>query len=300
MTHYVPAYDAEAIYPWWEVLDKPYSAELYKELVRYEGPALDECLAGIRAVAEIHIEHNAPATFFLVGELVAHAAQALREILDHPIFDIQCHSYTHADFLEIADDAAALTHELTDSKRLIEDTFGRPVIGITTPGAFSDGLRGQPRVLEALWDAGYRFVRSVGKGPFDSLPAPLTQPFWYKEDGYADLLELGLHAWHDNVLTGQPFLCHWPPTLPWGYPTHVPETPEQVYEAYAPGIDYAAQHRLTTYIPCLHPWSIYRVDKKAGHIGLLLAHARERVTIGSCVQVYDKLKKAKRTRPDRK
>ena len=138
-------------------------------------------------------------------------------------------------------------------------------------------------------EAGYRYVRSVGLGPFDTIPAPLTQPFWYEDDGYPDLLELGLHAWHDNVLTGQPFVTHWPPVLPWGNPSRLPTTAEEVYQAYAPGIDYIVQHNLLTYVPCFHPWSIYRLDPQAKQIELLLQHAQKVVLLASCTSVYEQV-----------
>ncbi|MEM7124800.1 MAG: polysaccharide deacetylase family protein [Chloroflexota bacterium] len=138
---------------------------------------MEECLAGIRAVAEVHLEHNQLATFFIVAKLMEHAAPQMREILDHELFDLQCHTFTHENLLEIANDRAALTYELVDSKKLIEGTFGRAVIGLTAPGAFPRGLINQEPILEVVWEAGYRYVRSLGKGPQDSLPAPLTQPF---------------------------------------------------------------------------------------------------------------------------
>ncbi|MBV7335117.1 polysaccharide deacetylase family protein [Chloroflexi bacterium TSY] len=287
MPFYIAAYDTEAIYPWWELGEQPYSAQLYKEAVRYEGQRLHECLDGVRAVANVHLEHKAPATFFIVAKLVEAAGAELRAILDHSLFDLQCHTFTHENLLEIAGDEAALRYELVDAKHRIEDAFGRAVIGLTTPGAFPNGLVGQTRLLEIMWDAGYRYVRSVGKGPFDTLPAPLTEPFWYSQAGYPDLLELPLHAWHDNVLTGQPFPVYWPPILPWGYPARQPQNAQEIYEAYAPGIDYIAEHNLLTYTPCFHPWSIYRADQQAKQIDLLLTHAETSVTVASCIQVYE-------------
>lgn len=286
MSFYIAAYDTEAIYPWWEVGGVPYSADLYKRAVRYEGERLDECLAGIRAVAEVHLEHDQPATFFIVAKLLEHAAPQMRDILDKPLFDLQCHTFTHENLLAIATDRKALEYELIDAKKLIEDTFGREVIGLTTPGAFPAGLIGQESVLEVVWEAGYRYVRSLGKGPQDSLPAPLTQPFWHAQDGYPDLLEIPLHAWHDNVLTGQPFLVYWPPILPWPYPNKAAETGKEVYDAYSPGIDYIVEEKLPTYTPCMHPWSIYRVSQEAEQVDLLLTHAEKRVTVASCTQVY--------------
>ena len=287
MSYYIAAYDVEAIYPWWELGDQKYSADLYQQSVSYTGKRLKECLDGIASVAEVHKSKNLPATFFLVAKLVENAAAELRTLLDHPLFDLQCRSYTHTDVIQIGDDNNALKLELVDSKHRIEDAFGREVIGFTTPAGFPRGLVGQTRPLKTFWDAGYRYIRSVGMGSFNTIPAPLTQPFWYAEDGYPDLLELGLHAWHDNVLSGQPSAIHWPPILPWGYPKKVPETAYEMYAAYAPGIEYVVNNNLLTYIPCFHPWAIYRVDRHALHIELLLTHAIRRMQVVSCTEFYE-------------
>jgi hypothetical protein len=67
----------------------------------------------------------------------------------------------------------------------------------------------------------------------------------------------------------------------------MPRTPEQVYQAYAPGIDHVVEHGLLTYIPCIHPWSVYRLDLCAQHIKLLLAHARQVTDVQSCTSVYE-------------
>jgi hypothetical protein len=122
------------------------------------------------------------------------------------------------------------------------------------------------------------------------VPAPLTQPFWYERDGYPDLLEIPLHGWHDNHLTGQPYVTHWPPILPWGNPTHVATTALEAYQACAPGIDYLVQNNLLTYVPGFHPWSIYRLDQQAKHIELLLQHAQKLVTVASCTSVYEQIR----------
>jgi peptidoglycan/xylan/chitin deacetylase (PgdA/CDA1 family) len=284
------SYDTEAIYPWWELGEQPYSARLYRESVRYEGRRKEECLDGIRAVAAVHLEHNFPATFFLVAELVQNAAPELRSILDKPLFDIQCHSYSHENLMEIADSAPALKREIVDSKKLIEDAFSREVTGFTTPGSFTTGLVGQKRQIALLWEAGYRYVRSVGKGSFDTCPAPLTQPFWYAADGFPELLELGLHGWHDNILSGQPFLTSWPPIFPWGYPSRMPTNAREMYDVYAPFLEHVARERLLTYVPCFHPWSIFRVDSKALHIELLLTHARRIMDVVSCTDIDRKIR----------
>lgn len=274
MSYYVPAYDTEPVYAWW----RPPRADAsgYDVRVSYADCRTDEFLDGVRAVADVHLRTNTPATFFIVARL-----------LDQPDFDLQCHSYTHADLIAISDDHAALHHELVDAKKHIEDVFSRPVLGLTAPGGYTHGFSGQPHILDVMWEAGYRYMRTYGAGPSETVPAPLHQPFWYAEEGHPDLLEIPSHAWHDNILTGQPGLVHWPPVLPWDYPQKIPTDARSVYHAYAPGIDHTCDADLLTYIPIFHPWSIHRIDEEARQIEMLLHHARGRQDIASCTQVYN-------------
>lgn len=292
MSAYVAGYDVEAVYAWWDSEHTEHTGDNYDDVVSYEGDRLTECLAGVRAVAEVHLERDAPATFFIVSRLLDAARSELVEILDHPIFDIASHSYTHPDIKNFLHDDHRLRHEIVDSKSAIEDAFGRQVIGFTTPGGYEDGYIGVPRILEIFQEAGYRYLRSVGCGPHYSMPAPLHQPFWYDAEGCAYLLEIPTHAWHDNVLTGQHGLVSWPPILPWDYPTEMPTDARGVYEAYAPGIDHTARAGLVAYVPTFHPWSIYRVDKRASHIGMLLDHAAGVLDIHSCGQVDERVRAA--------
>ena len=286
MPSYISAYDTEAVYAWWDVPTGPG----YQGRISYEGERLAECIAGVRAVAQVHLERQAPASFFIVAELLQCAASEFRAILDEPLFDIQCHSFTHKDLIGLADadDQAALQHELVDSKKLIEDTFSRPVIGLTAPGGYTRGFIGQERILHVMWEAGYRYMRTVGAGPDGTMPAPLNRPFWYAREGFPGLLEMPSHAWHDNILTGQPGKVLWPPQFPWPYPAHMPEDAQGVYAAYAPGIDYVQQANLPYYLPIFHPWSVYRIDRRARQLDLLLRRAQtENLPLISCTQQYE-------------
>ena len=71
----------------------------------------------------------------------------------------------------------------------------------------------------------------------------------------------------------------------------MPRDAQGVYEAYAPGIDYCAQQGLLYYLPIFHPWSIYRIDKQAAQIALLLDHARQKMAMRSCSQIYHHIHK---------
>jgi len=289
MSHYVAAYDTEAIYKWWEESKTEGGINGYEAVARYDQQSLKDFLNGVQAVAEVHANSQTPATFFIVAKLLDYVSNELRSILNNPIFDLQCHSYTHPDLVAISDNEAALRRELGDSKKRIEDVFGIEVIGLTAPGGYARGFRGQERILAMMQELGYRYVRSVGAGPRETVPAPLVQPFWYDFDGFSEILEIPSHAWHDNILTGQPGIVHWPPVLPWPYPTKMPTDARGVYDAYAPGIKYSVQHDLLTYTPVFHPWSIYRVSQEAEQIKLLVAHAKEHMEVVSCSELYNKI-----------
>ena len=183
MAAYVAGYDVEAVYAWWDSDHTEHTGDNYDDVVSYEGERLSECLAGVRAVAEVHLQRDAPATFFIVARLLEAARSELVEILDHPIFDIASHSFTHPDIKAYLHDDHRLRHEIVDSKAAIEDAFGREVVGFTTPGGYEDGYIGEPRVLEILKGAGYRYLRSVGCGPHYSMPAPLPPAVLVRRGG---------------------------------------------------------------------------------------------------------------------
>lgn len=279
MTFYVAAYDTEAVYPWWRIPRQGFD---------YSSNGIKKFLAGVRAVADIHKSREAPASFFVVAKMLKLAGAELHQILDEPLFDIQSHSLTHADLISLDEnnEVEDLHFELVESKRLIEDQFGRPVNGLTAPGGYTRGFSGRPRILEFMREAGYQYSRSVGAGPQNTNPAPINQSFWYTEEGFSELLETPSHGWHDNILTGQPGRVHWPPVLPWGYPSAMPQSAYGVYEAFAPAIDHFSEQKLLYYMPIFHPWSIYRVDHQASQIGMLLDHARLKMELVSCNQLH--------------
>ena len=66
MPSYISAYDTEAVYAWWDAPAGPG----YQGRISYEGERLAECIAGVRAVAQVHLERQAPASFFIVAELL--------------------------------------------------------------------------------------------------------------------------------------------------------------------------------------------------------------------------------------
>ncbi len=56
--------------------------------------------------------------------------------------------------------------------------------------------------------------------------------------------------------------------------------------SYTPGIDYVMQQGLLYYMPIFHPWSIYRIDRQAAQVAMLLKDAGAKMEITSCTPIY--------------
>ncbi len=257
-----------------------------------------------RAVAAVHRRHEAPATFFIVTRLLEAAGQEFRAVLDDHLFDIQSHTHTHARLKELVErgEKDALRREIEVPRKLIRETFGRDAEGLTTPGGYTDGLQGEGELLGLLHESGIRFVRSDARGPKETVPAPLTQPYWYAAEGFPDVLELPPQLWHDNILKGYTEAAvRWPPWVPWGVPPTPPESPEQEFAVWRTGADYAVQNELRVYMPTMHAWSIYRLSRDARTLDLLLAYVRDRgMEVVSCREVYERACAGRETFPDHK
>ena len=237
----------------------------------------------LEAIAGVHARHNVPATFFVVGRLLEVNPGKYEVLRDEELFDVESHTYSHRLLKDSVVHGEGVPLDVVETEvarasDLLSSNLDREIIGLRTPCGFYQGLQGNRDVLEVLWRNGIRFVSSDLRGRLDTIPAPFTQPYWYKDDGFPELLELPGHDWHDNVLKGYGVVpAFWPPIFPWGLPSKPPETPEEEFEkVYRHSIDYAIEQNLTYYSPIMHPWSIYRFNKEAKTIDLILSYAKER------------------------
>lgn len=255
-------------------------------------------LKAVKAVAGVHMRHLAPATFFIVGKLLEAKGEEFRKVLDRDLFDIQSHTYSH----QILKDhkmggkrpsLKVVDFEIKRSKELIEVTFDREAIGLRGPVGYYHGLQGQREVLEIIWGSGIRFVSTDGAGIYDTFPAPFSQPYWYENDGFADLLEIPSQGWHENVLKGyNQYTGIWPLDLPWQekYPSEPPKTPEDEFAIHKSWLDYAIQNDLV-FSPYEHPWSVYKFDSKAKTVDLILSYAEGKgMKIMTYLDLYERLK----------
>ena len=66
-----------------------------------------ECVSALKSIATILKRNDAPATFFILGNVLERAPDEVAGVLDDPLFDVQSHTYSH---LHIIDDDPYLVY----------------------------------------------------------------------------------------------------------------------------------------------------------------------------------------------
>jgi len=198
------------------------SAAVGEGLARFLGPDVpqyraaldpDSTRRGVRLLARLHEELEAPCTFFVCGRTLLHALDAIEPLAGSPLFDIQQHTYSHVVFRDVRYQAAgaeteavlpetphvALREELRITSELIRKYLGRECIGVRTPFGYYRGLRDRPDLLGIVRETGHSFVTSWGRNEHNGNPTPWVQPFAYAEEGFPELLEIPFQFWLDGV-----------------------------------------------------------------------------------------------------
>jgi len=246
----------------------------------------ESCLAGVRRIVEMHEKHGLPATFFIVAKLLEGQGQEYRALLGgNPLFEIASHSYSHVLLRDHAmggpgAPAEELPGEIIESKKALEDLFGREVKGLRTPWGYPDGLRGAREALRLCHEAGYRYCSSLLWGPDYSMPSLFVEPFTYAEDGYADLWEIPASGWQDNLLKHGGERPPWrlqlfPSPMPEAVLTRRLETPEEEFALNRLFIDKGEETAAGHVSLIWHPWSLHRFDPEMRMLDLTFAYVRE-------------------------
>jgi len=185
-------------------------------LIGYDVESSDPAVTGafLRRALAIHEASGVPATFYLCGRTVERNLEALRPFAGHPLFDLQQHTYNHVLLKSVciedpiagprffrAGTLAQIRDEVRRTSALLADAYGLACSGLTGPYAYYRGLVDRPDILEVLWDEGIRFLRTWGRNERDWQPVDLdVQPFWYRLQGFPEVLEVPLHGWQDISL----------------------------------------------------------------------------------------------------
>lgn len=109
--------------------------------------------------------YNARITIFLALDNIERenfTVEMIREMSDSGLVKFESHTITHVDLTGISSDDARLTRELRDSKAMIEEITGKPVLALAYPGG-----RFNARVVERAREY-YLFAVSTISGKHDT------------------------------------------------------------------------------------------------------------------------------------
>jgi peptidoglycan/xylan/chitin deacetylase (PgdA/CDA1 family) len=243
------------------------------------------CLTACRTIVEVHRRYAMPATFFVTGQVLEADGHAYHELFSDSLFEVSSHTFSHKLLRDhpLCGPAAPLDEireDLARGKAAVESLFDGPCVGLRTPVAFEQGLRGAPEVLALVREVGFRYVSSQAWGLDCSLPAPLNQPFAYAGDGFAELWGLPAHGWHENLLKdhnrwGPRRLTLWPPAMPEATPPGFLQTPAEEFAVHRVFLDKALADRLTFVSLIWHPWSLGKFDPPMRMLEMVFDRVRE-------------------------
>lgn len=245
----------------------------------YDTEQMGGCLHACRDIVRVHRERNVPATFFIVGRLLAEEGSEYRQLFgDSELFEIASHTYSHKLLHDHpvcgrAANAEQIHTEIVEGKRLVEECFERPCVGLRPACGFEAGFRGVPEVVAELAAAGLSYVSSQLWGPHTTVPAPLAQAYTYAEEGAPALWEFPGHGWHENVLKGHNAtpgrLLLWPPFYPDALQTGYVQTPREEFDVHRFFVDRAITDGLEYASLVWHPWSLGKFDPAMAMLELL-------------------------------
>ncbi len=206
-------------------------------------------------VVPIHDIFNISSTVFLLGQTLVENTETIKALLDNPLWNIEQHTFSHVSFRNVepkyernkaveGEKVEIIRQDIATANSIFKDLLGLQVEGICAPKGYYGGLKARPDILEILDSNGLKFIRSYGRNKDDWQPVPFEiQPFWYKEEGFPEILEIPAQGWQDTI---------WKRTHGWqnrgGYLQYLKES-----------VNYVTQNRLVW--SCgFHDWSCIRED----------------------------------------
>jgi hypothetical protein len=180
--------------------------------------------------------------------------------------------------------------EIFKGKEAVERVFERRCVGLRPGCGFDKGLQGAPEVLKLIKEAGIGYVSSLLWGPDYSMPALLTEPYHYIDDGYANIWELPGHGWHENLLKdhngwGPRRLTLWPSPFPEAIPKGFCKTAKDEFVINRVFIDRAVETDKPFVSLIWHPWSLAKFDPEMRMLELTFAYVR-RLGLKACTYAH--------------
>jgi peptidoglycan/xylan/chitin deacetylase (PgdA/CDA1 family) len=183
-------------------------------LIGYDTEASDPATtaAFVESALRVHEDLAAPCSLFIVGATLRHSAGIFRDLVAHPLFDLQQHTDTHMRLKTVYQRNEAgvqvfqggspdeVRGDVAAAQRSFEEILGFRPIGLTGPYGYYRGLCDRPDLVQIVADEGIRFLRCWGRDAEDWQPVAPFQPFWLDTVGFPEVLEFGIHGWQDCLL----------------------------------------------------------------------------------------------------
>jgi peptidoglycan/xylan/chitin deacetylase (PgdA/CDA1 family) len=166
----------------------------------------------LREARALHEDLNFPCTLFVVGRTLRQSPDEFRELLGHPLFDLQQHTETHMLLKTVYQENEEgvsvfrggspdeVRADVAACQRTFEEILGFRPHGFTGPYNYYRGLLDRPDLVQILHDEGIRFMRCFGRNAHDWQPTPFFAPFPLATLGFPDIWEYGAHGWQDCIL----------------------------------------------------------------------------------------------------
>lgn len=234
--------------------------------VEVQDPKGEETRSFLKIAPQIHLDLNAPCTFFACGKTLENNAREFQEVRDKygDLIDFQQHTYSHRLLktnvqqhedgrITIARGGSSeqIEEEVSKTSNLLKNLLGVNCLGLTAPTGCYMGLMDRPDILEVLHRLGIRFTRTYHLHKEDFLHWKLStmpfeiQPFWYEPQGFPDILEFPLQGYID---------CVWKDI-------HGYNKTEEYLNLVKTGIDYIVEKDLS-WSYAQHDWSSIKGDPK--------------------------------------
>ena len=228
----------------------------------------DSTEAAMEVILSNHERFDAPATLFVCGRTLVHNVGLFKDLVNHPLMDIQQHTYSHTlfkpdywkDGVFLSSPPEAVETEVSMTSAALKQYLDVDCIGLRTPHGYHLGLTDCPEKLDVLERCGIRYVSSWGRNEHGENPTPFSvQPFWYSEQGHPEILEIPFQGWLDGV---------------WFEDKGI-HLGREYAEVLRDSIDEIVEGDLV-YGACFHDWTMLRYDEAGTRwVHSLLSYARE-------------------------
>jgi len=189
-------------------------------ILGYDVESASDSTAGfLQGARVLHQRHGVPWSIYLTGQTVEQRADDIRKALDDPLLTIGQHTYSHMlmkcvymtpgdgkpihgafpNFFSKGGSVEEVREEIGKTRQLVGDRLGVECHGLTGPWGYYRGLADRPDLLQILRDNDIRWARTYARDYRDCQPTPFTaQPFFYTDQGFPEILELGVQGYQDD------------------------------------------------------------------------------------------------------